>query len=153
MKKKLFVCGVLYYPLSLLLYAGFFYLTAYLFRLSGEADNLGAAIALTYGVLLIGTPIAAAILARFSLLRWYVDPIAAAQIPLFLYIGMLVGQLRHTPALRSAILLLNAELSDDGGMGWLFLGALFLFGLAASFSLSRKKGESIGYRVLGKIFS
>jgi hypothetical protein len=152
MKRKTLICGILYYPLSLLLYAGFFFCTSLLFRLSGQADDLGAAMALTYGVLFIGTPIMIAVLMRFSLLRWYVDPIAAAEVPLFLYLGMIASVAKRTDTLRAAFLSVNADLADDGGMGWLFLGGLFLLGLILSASFARMKGKSVGYRVVKKIF-
>ena len=86
--------------------------------------------AVTYGVLFVMTPVLVAILMRFSLFKWYVDPIAAAEIPLFLYVGMLFNQAKRSGDLRSAFRLVNNDLSDDGGMGWLFLVGLFVFGLS-----------------------
>ncbi len=151
MKKKLIIFHILYYTLTLLTYIAFFYSVSLLFKLSGEADNLGAAIAVTYGVLFLMTPILVAVLMRFSLFRWYVDPIAAVEIPLFLYLGMLWSQLRRSGELKAAFLLVNSQLADDGGMGWLFLIGLFGFGLLMSLSFARKDGRSISYRMLSKI--
>ena len=151
MKKKLIIFHILYYVLTLLIYIAFFYAVSLLFKLSGEADNLGAAMAVTYGTLFLMTPLLTAVLMRFSLFRWYVDPIAAAEIPLFLYLGMIWTQFRRSGELKAAFLLVNRQLADDGGMGWLFLIGLFVFGLLMSLSFARTKGQSISYRILSKI--
>ena len=103
----------------------FFYATSLMLDLTGKADNLGSVMAVTYGVLFVMTPVLVAILMRFSLFKWYVDPIAAVEIPLFLYVGMLFNQMKRSGNLRSAFLLVNNDLGDDGGMGWLFLVGLF----------------------------
>ena len=79
------------------------------------------------------------------------DPIAAAEIPLFLYVAMLLNQAKRSGDLRSAFLLVNNDLGDDGGMGWLFLVGLFVFGLVMSLSFARKNGQSISYRLLERI--
>lgn len=151
MKKKLIIFQILYYALTLLIYIAFFGAVSLLFKLSGEADNLGAAMAVTYGLLFLMTPVVIAVLMRFSLFRWYVDPIAAAEIPLFLYLGMIWTQLRRSGELKAAFLLVNSQLAGDGGMGWLFIIGLFAFGLLMSLSFARKKGQSISYRILSKI--
>jgi len=88
---------------------------------------------------------------RFGLFKWYVDPIAAVEIPLFLYVGMLFNQAKRSGDLSSAFRLVNNDLGDDGGMGWLFLVGLFVFGLVMSLSFARKNGQSISYRLLSKI--
>ena len=148
MKKKLVIFHILYYVLTLLIYIAFFYAISLLFKLSGEADNLGAAMAVIYGTLFLMTPLLTAVLMRFSLLRWYVDPIAAAEIPLFLYLSMIWSQLRRSGELKAAFLLVNSQLADDGGMGWLFIIGLFVIGLLMSLSFARTKGQSISYRIL-----
>ncbi len=153
MRRKMLICALLYYLLVLFVYAGFFFLSSLALEAFGRSESLGTAIAVTYGVLFIATPVGIAVLMRFSLLRWYVDPFAAAEIPLFLYCGMLISQMRHTKRFTAAVLLLNAELGDDDGMGWIFLAGLFILGLAASFSVARTKGKSISYRMIARIFS
>ncbi len=153
MKKKLLIFRILYYILSLFVYIGFFYAASKLFAACGDAEDLGSAIIFIYSFLFIATPALIAVLMRFSLLRWYVDPLAAAEVPLFLYFGMIFNQMKHTDGFNSAFLLVNRQLCDDGGMGWLFLGGLFIFGLLASFSLARKRGESISYKLLSRILS
>ena len=138
-----------YYILSLLVYVVFL-LGATLFRTS----NLGVAIALTYGFMFLATPILIIVIMRFSLLKWYVDPIAAAEVPIFLYfVGIISNINRSEITFFDAMLKYNEQLSADGGSGWFFLIGLYLFGLAASFSFARKEGESISYRLISKIKS
>ncbi|MBQ4297940.1 MAG: hypothetical protein II771_06560 [Clostridia bacterium] len=85
---------------------------------------------------------------RFSPLRFYIDPFAAAEIPLFLYLAMILNGLKSAGGVRSAFLLVNRRLADDGGMGVLFLAGLFLFGALFSFSVKRKRGQSVAYRII-----
>ena len=151
MKKKHVIFHFLYYLLTIVVYMAFFYGASLLLDLTGRGEDLGAAILVTYGVLFVMTPVLVAILMRFSLFKWYVDPIAAVEIPLFLYVGMLFNQMKRSGNLRSAFLLVNNDLGDDGGMGWLFLVGLFVFGLVMSLSFARKNGQSISYRLLERI--
>ena len=151
MKKKHVIFHFIYYALTIVVYMAFFYAASLMLDLTGKADNLGSVVAVTYGVLFVMTPVIVAVLMRFSLFKWYVDPIAAAEIPIFLYASMLINQMKHSDGFVSAFRLLNNELSDDGGMGWLFLVGLFVFGLVMSLSFARKKGQSISYRLLSKI--
>ena len=147
--KKTTVFAVLYYPLVILLCAGFLYGISALLNLSKGADNLGFVIAVTYGTLFVGFPILVCVLMRFSLLRWIVDPFAAACCPVFLLGAMTVNEMtRSGRGLSSAFLLLSAKLSDDGGMGWIFFAGLFLLGLIASVSFARREGNSIPFRLL-----
>lgn len=150
-KKKLVFLQIAYYAISLAVYLLFFRCVSLLLDLSGEADNLGAVIAVTYGVLFLMTPVLVGVLMRFSLLGWIVDPFAAAEIPLFLYLGMIVKQWKRAGELRAAFLLVNNQLADDGGEGWFFIIGLFVFGLIMSISFSRRKGQSISYRILSKL--
>ncbi len=151
MKKKHVIFHFLYYLLTIVVYMAFFYAASLMLDLTGKADNLGSVMAVTYGVLFVMTPVVVAVMMRFSLFKWYVDPIAAAEIPLFLYVGMLFNQMKRSGDLRSAFLLVNNDLGDDGGMGWLFLVGLFAFGLVMSLSFARKNGQSISYRLLSRI--
>ncbi len=151
MKKKHVIFHFLYYLLTIVVYMAFFYAASLMLDLTGKADNLGSVMAVTYGVLFVMTPVIVAILMRFSLFKWYVDPIAAVEIPLFLYVGMLFNQMKRSGDLKSAFLLVNNDLGDDGGMGWLFLVGLFVFGLVMSLSFARKNCQSIFYRLLSKI--
>ena len=151
MKKKHVIFHFLYYLLTMVVYMAFFYAASLMLDLTGKADNLGSVMAVTYGVLFVMTPVVVAVMMRFSLFKWYVDPIAAAEIPLFLYVGMLFNQAKRSGDLLSAFRLVNNDLGDDGGMGWLFLVGLFVFGLVMSLSFARKHGQSISYRLLERI--
>ncbi len=141
MKKKHVIFHFLYYALTIIIYMAFFYMASLLLDLLGESDNLCAVMMVTYGVLYSMTPVLIAILMRFSLFKWYVDPIAAVEIPLFLYVGMLINHMKRSGDFTSAFRLVNNKLGDDGGMGWLFLIGLFVFGLVMSLSFARKKGK------------
>ncbi len=151
MKKNYVIFHFLYYALTIIIYIASYYMACLLLDLSGAADDLGAVMMMTYGVLYLMTPVLIAVLMRFSLFKWYVDPITAAEIPLFLYVGMLINQMKRVGNFMSAFHLLNGKLGDDGSMGWLFLVGLFVFGLVMSLSFSRKKGQSISYRLLSKL--
>ncbi len=142
---------LLYYVLVPAVYAAVFALCAGLISLTKGQEDLGTVTAAIYGVLFGVTPAVTATLMRFSLLRLPLDPIAAAEIPLLVYAAMAVRQARHAHGLRAGILLLHAELGDDGGIGWLFLGGLFVFALLASFSLARVRGESVSFRILRRL--
>lgn len=151
MKNKHVIFRFLYYVLTMVVYMAFFYAASLMLDLTGKTDNLGYVMTVTYGVLFVMTSVLVAILMRFSLFKWYVDPIAAVEIPLFLYVGMLFNQAKRSGDLSSAFLLVNNDLGDDGGMGWLFLVGLFVFGLVMSLSFARKNGQSISYRLLSRI--
>lgn len=151
MKNKHVIFLFLYYALTIVVYMAFFYAASLMLDLTGKADNLGSVMAVTYGVLFVMTPVLTAVLMRFSLFKWYVDPIAAAEIPLFLYGGMLINHTKRSGDFRSAFLSVNNKLGNDGGEGWLFLVGLFVFGLLMSLSFARKKEQSISYRLLSNI--
>lgn len=140
-----------YYLFIPLVFAAFFAGASWLLGMVNNSNDLGTAIAATLFLLYAATPILMAVLMRFSLLRWYVDPFAAAEIPLFLYVSMLLNQAKRAGSLRSAFLLVNGDLADDSGAGWIFLLALFLFGLLLSFSVARKKGRNLPYRWIGAL--
>ena len=150
MRKKMLLFHLTYYVFSLLIYIGFLFASAKQFHTS----NLGAVIAITYGLMFLATPILIAVIMRFSLLKWYVDPLAAAVVPLILYIGMIINQMNRSGVhFYAAFLEINKVLSADERTGWFFLVGLFLFGLVTSFSFARKKGESISYRLISKFIS
>lgn len=150
MKKKIWPFHLIYYAIILLVYTACLYCASWLMHLDGDL-NLGAVITVTLLFVFMVTPILTIILMRFSLLKWYVDPFAAACIPAYLYCGMILNVTKRTQDLLSAFKEVNLDLSNDGGEGWIFLACLFLFGLVTSFSISRKNGKSISYRLLAKI--
>ena len=150
MKKKIWLFQLIYYAVILLIYTACLYCASWMMHLDGDL-NLGAVIAVTLLFMFMATPILTIILMRFSLLKWYIDPFAAACIPVYLYFGMILNVTKRTNDLLSAFKEVNFNLSNDGGEGWVFLACLFLFSLAASFSIARKNGASISYRLLAKI--
>ena len=148
MRKKLLFFQLAYYVLCPLAYGAFFYCITRMFH----TTNLGEAIAVTYGLMFLATPMVIVVLMRFSLLKWYVDPFAAVEVPLLIYIGCVVSQMNRSGIpFFQALLEYNEKLSADGGEGWCFLIGLFLFGLVASLSFARKSGESISYKLISKI--
>ena len=147
MKKKIAFVSILYYILYLLLYVAVFYVAAKLLK----TNNLAEAVVRAALLLFVLTPLYVAVCARFSLLKWYVDPIVAVILPLFFYVGMLINQWKYANSFHAAFSVVNQSLGDDGGTGWIFLVGLFLFGLIASISPARKNGKSISYKLLGKI--
>ena len=150
MNRKIWPFQVVYYFLTPLIYTGILFVCAELFH----TTNLGAAMIVAYGILFLLTPIVVLALMRFSLLPWYLDPIAAAEVPLFLYFGMILKQMsRSDIGFYEAMMKINGQLLANGGEGMFFLVGLFLFGLAATFSFARKRGESISYRLLAKFFN
>ena len=149
MKKLTTILGILYYPADALAYL----LLMKLASLMIDADrySLGMIMAATYALLFVGFPVLTAILMRFSLLKWILDPFAAA-VPSLLVYGLLVfGQRRQWHGLYAAILNAHRELTDDGGTGLHFLIGLFLFGLLCTLSFARRRGESLSYRLIGRI--
>ena len=152
MRKKVALFQLLYYILITLLFPGFLYCFALILKLTKQSGslNLGAVIAVTYFFTFLATPCYIAIAMRFSLLRWYVDPIAAFSVPLSFFSVMVFNVLSRTHNLSDAFRELTLSLNNDGGEGWFFFGGLFLFGLLASFSVARTRGNSISYRLLKK---
>ncbi len=155
MRKKMIVWHMVYYVLFLALFITlqyFMYLFIDLFlKLSGKSASFGFLATVIYAFLFIGTPFLIAVLTRFSLLKWYVDPFAAALVPLYYYLRMIFNSMKKAGYFPAAFQRANQLFSANGGEGWLLLIVSFVFGLAASFSLARKKEESISYRLLAKI--
>lgn len=150
-KKKIeLLFSLLYYALVPVIFLLFFGLASLFLKRSGGVSNIGATLLVTYGVFFVGLWLLTAVLMRFSLLKWYFDPFAAAEAPLLLYACMLLGSLRQSGKWTAAFLLTNRSLCDDGGAGWLFLAVLFAFGLVMSFSVARKNGTSISFRLVSK---
>lgn len=151
MRKKMWIFHVAYYVLLLLIYACFFFISTKLFP---PKLSIGMAKAVAYGFFYVATPMVVAVLMRFSFLKWYVDPIAALEVPLFIYVRLIHTQMSRSDInFYDALLKINGQLSADGIGGWFFLIGLFVFGLAASFSLARKKGKSISYRLISKFIA
>ncbi len=135
-----------YYIAVPLIFAGMLYGVSMLVDVFGD-DSLGAAIFVTYGFLFVMTPVLTAVLMRFSMLPWVVDPIAAAELPVFLLFAMLESNVRRSGSLVAAWERLTGSLSRDGGSGWWFLAGLFLFGLVCTISFRRAQGDHLPGRI------
>ncbi len=148
MKKKLIVLRILYHILVLGVYWLFLRVLSLWGKLNGGIANIGITLAVV-AVWLITTPILICVLMRFSLFKWYIDPIAAAEIPFYLYFIMVVDEMKdYSDGFLSALKRVNDSLSVD--YGWLYFTGLFVLGLLMSFSIERKNGESISFRLLAK---
>ncbi len=142
MDKKTIVRLCRYYIGVLLVYIcclGLLSLACHIFNM---VDNLRIVILVAYVLIFVCMSVIIVILMRLSRLEWYVDPLAAAEAPMILYCVMLINQLKHTGDLFGAFSMVSIELSDDGGIGYIFLAGLFVFGLIASFSPSKKRRKS-----------
>ncbi len=130
---------------------GWVYLLFWLFnRLLNLTDaplDLGTLVIATYGFLLCGFPCLIALLMRFSMLPWPVDPFAAAEIPLTFCAVLLIGRVRRTGALSGAWTWLEEQLADDGGFLAFVLIVMFLYGLLCSLSFRRMKGDHLPGRI------
>ena len=111
--RRLWPYLLLYYVLVPAVYAAVYALCALLIPLTKGQKDLGALTAAAYGILFVVTPVVTAALMRFSLLRLPLDPIAAAEIPLFIYAAMAVRQARLAHGLRAGMLLLHADCEKD----------------------------------------
>ena len=151
MKKTPVFLHILYYLLVPVALITLLLITSLLMRLMSPSGDLGSAIAATYAFLFLGVPVLSAVLMRLSFLKWYVDPIAAAELPLALFAMMVVSNLRRMGEFCFALSRTWNSLLSDGGEGMLFFLGLFLFGLLFSFSPARKRGESFSFRLFSRI--
>ena len=145
MRRKMLLFYLAYYVLCLPIYVGvFLILTGALLCLTGlggmsYVDNL----------LLVATPIIVVMLTRFSPLKRYIDPFAAAEVLLAIYI--LTRLFSWKMRIFDLFVPFHGISDADEIIGWLlFLFMLFVISLMASFSFARKKGENSSFRVLSK---
>ena len=101
---------------------------------------------MVYILVFLCIPVGVAIFARLSLLRWYVDPFAAALVPLALYFIMVIDKIEIAGGLWPAFAMINQSLIHKNGEGLLYFIGLFVFGLVASISVARKEGRSISFQ-------
>jgi len=144
MKKRIIIWSVVYYLLIPCIFLGGWLLLELL--PSDENPSLGEAGAGIIAVLFMTMGVLC-VLMRFSLLKWYVDPFAAAELPLCLYIWMIYKEMdRWGVGLGEAFANVNESMCHDSIVeGWKILAGLFVIGLVLSFSVGRKRGDSIGY--------
>ncbi len=153
-RKRLLIGRIAFYCLYPLILFAFTWVSARVveavarpvFVAAATANELSAVNSIVYyGTVMLMIPI----LMRFSLFKFYIDPIAAAEWPLFLIILMLGGSLFRDGLIQAA-LSFHRHMADDGGLGYLTLIGQFLWGLLASFSIRRKEGKSISFRLIEK---
>ncbi len=130
---------IAYYIAVPLLLLGAMLACSALLRLTDSADNLGAAMAATYFFLFLAAPAVAVLAVRLSVLPWVVDPFAAAELPLTLFAAMVVNVMGRGNTVGEALSKVHRSMANDGGEGYIFLAALFVFALVCSISLRRGK--------------
>lgn len=152
-KKKYTVYHILYYLLMPVIYWAFYKLAQLILDLSGaDKSDLGLAMVVTYALVYILTPLMSAVLMRFSLLRWYVNPFAAAELPFLLFIAVFASSFKKTGDISAALAATNTSLCAHNYDGWLTMLGLFAFGLLMSLSFARKNGESISYKIIARFY-
>ncbi len=153
MNKKEWILGVLYYVLVAILFLGALGFCSMMLNVEGGIENLGLVIFVTYAFMFLATPVLVAAAMRFSLLRWYIDPFAAAEIPLLLILLSVSNQMnRAGMSFAEAFAKVNADNLAEGAAGWLFYLGLLGFGLILSYSPARRNGANISHRLVKKWF-
>ena len=146
-KKRLVIYSVIYYALVPSVFFVLMYLASAAIRAAKAQHGLAAVFIGILVFVYLAVPVADAVMMRFSPLKFYVDPLAAAEIPLLIF-ALMVRQFSRSGSFRTAFYIVNEDLADDGGIGCLVLIGLFIFGLLFSFSIKRKNGQSIAYRII-----
>jgi len=151
MKKTKIIYNIAYYALVPAVWYGITCLYSLATAGMRGTDDLGTAATVVFGYAFVLTPAYTAAAMRFSLLRAYIDPFAAAEIPLAIFLVTVAKQFGRSGELSSAFLIVGGKLSDDYGIRYLFFAGLFIWGLAWSFSKKRLRGESVAYRLLSRL--
>ncbi len=104
-------------------------------------------------VFFIVAPCVIAAASRFSLLKWRFDPFVASIYPLLIMIWVFSNTMLQTPDFATAISRFIEKLIDISSIFSLapILIISYIFVLACSYSVARVKGESIGFKLLGKL--
>ncbi|MBE6959207.1 MAG: hypothetical protein E7448_00585 [Ruminococcaceae bacterium] len=151
MKRAHLLWQIIYYILVVAVYTGCILLCSLFVRYAFPNSGLGAVLVAVYAIMFVAIPLAIIGMMRLSLLRWYIEPFAAAIAPIWLYGITFVSEMEKSSDLLQAFTRSNKSFSANHGEGWLVLVFLFLFGLIASFSPARRRGGSIAYRILAKL--
>ena len=151
MKKSHLIYQILYYLLTYAVYFGGLLFSALFVQATLPSVGLTGLVVILYLLFLHGIPIVVIVMMRFSLLKWYIDPFAASIAPLWFYSMVLFSKLDKCGDIGAAIANANKSMSVGNPDGWFVMVVLFLVGLIASFSPARKRGESLGYRLLALI--
>jgi len=94
-------------------------------------------------------PILFLLFMRFSLLKWYVDPIAAFTAPLFIFLVTLSSNIEKGHDFLNAFSLSLSDFFTTTSLIYSII--LFILGLLASFSFKRKEEKSLSYKIIYKI--
>lgn len=146
MSKRMPLYRILYYVIFLLAFLGCWGLLSFSMTHTSQDMGLGFAMMTLYGVAFFCIPAGIAVFARVSLLRWYVDPFAAALVPVSLYFIFVIDKIKLTDGFWEAFVSLNQQLLGINRLTLYYFIGLFLFGLAVSFSPARKEGRSIAFQ-------
>ena len=146
-KKRTILWQAAYYLLVPAVIGALLALFTLVTRAAKAAYGLGGVMALTYAATFFVLPAVVFLLMRGSLLPWYVDPFAAAEIPLAFCAGVMAGPLLRGQSFPAAFRVLWIELKDDGWIGGLFLAGSFVFALLSGFSIKRVRGTALSQRL------
>ncbi len=118
--------------------------------INANVDNVIGKILVALYVYAILTLIHIVVWVRFSPLPSFVDPIAAAEVPLSIYLLLVFNGMKNDGAFISASGAVHIDLDFDGDTGRV-LFALFVFGLVFSFSIRRRKRKTVAFKIINKI--
>ena len=150
-KKKSTLYRGLYYVASVLILGAALMFMTWIARSALEGTNgLGSdVIGATYLSILIycvGIPAIVIVLMRFSPAPGYVDPYAAAIAPAFFLTAIFLARLMGLSSLGEAFV----DSLKIIGVYWPYFVGLYVFGLAASLSVSRKNGHGFVTKLMQK---
>ena len=149
-KKKTTIFRGLYYVVSvLILGVAFVLMTVMAESALGGANGISRVIGATQLSILIycvGIPTIVIALMRFSPAPGYVDPYAAAIAPAFFLSAIFLGRVIGFMNLGEAFM----DLLRMVGVYWPYFVGLYVFGLMASFSVSRKNGHGFVAKLVQK---
>ncbi len=143
MEKKT-IYNIIYYATVLIVLTALPTLTACFFKGSVESFEDAALVMIIVLTVMLLT---AAVLMRFSTFRFYVDPFAALEVVLSIYLADLLLALIRTGDILAAF----KETGEIRAFTLVYYALAFVFGLILSFSIKRKSGKSISYRIIGKM--
>ena len=146
MSKRMPLYRILYYVVFLLAFLCCWGLLWFLMTLPSQNVGLGFAMMTLYGVAFFCIPAGIAIFARLSLLKWFVDPFAAAVVPVSLYFIFVIDKIKLTDGFWEAFVRAHQQLIGINRLTLYYFIGLFLFGLVVSFSIARKEGRSTAFQ-------
>lgn len=139
-QKKNLVSLIAFYGLIAVLGVICLVIGSVVLKMIPNQTSLGAMIMVIYAMVFACIPIMTGLLVRLTLCKWVVDPIAAAEIPVLLYVLMFVNQLIDGLPVTDAL-----ESANDAIV---YFVLLFFFALLCTLSFARRKEKTIGYKLL-----